>query len=241
MTGASGGLGSALVKKLVEGGHRVIAISRRGLEMDRVVNIRADVTREADVVRAMGEVKRAVGGLDGVACLAGHGDPKTWNKSLEELNPADFLDVFNVDVIGTFIVVKHALSLMRQGASIVLVSSSAALVGDIWGIPYATAKGGIISLGLSLAKALAPRVRVNVVAFGPMSTRWVNWMKSEELECIRSRTLLGRFGDPEEAANAIYFLLSPESSYITGHVLVVDGGEALGSGLGKCQEEQRGE
>ncbi len=232
VTGASGGIGTALIRRLAEEGHRVIAISRGGFEMGDVVSIRADVTREGDVLRAMDEIRRSTGGLDAVACLAGHGDPNVWRKGLGELSPMDFLDVFNVDVVGTFMVVKHALDLMRPGSSIVLVSSSAALMGDTWGIPYAIAKGGIISLGMSLAKALAPKIRVNVVAFGPILTRWVGWMGNEELACIRERTLLGRLGNPDEAADAIYFLLSPRSSYITGQVLVVDGGETVG--LGRC-------
>ncbi len=236
VTGASGGIGTALVEKLVREGHRVVAMSRGGLEMEGVISVRADVTREEEVSRAMGEVMRTLGGLDAVACLAGHGDPNIWRKGLEELAPIDLLDVFRVDVVGTFTIVKHALGLMRPGSSIVLVSSSAALMGDTWGVPYAIAKGGIISLGMSLAKALAPKIRVNVVAFGPILTRWVGWMGEGELACIRGRTLLGRLGDPEEAAEAIYFLLSPRSSYITGHVLVVDGGETIGPGPGWCTQ-----
>ena len=99
-------------------------------------------------------------------------------------------------------------------------------MGDVYGIPYAAAKGALVALTRSLAKALAP-VRVNAVAFGPIETGWTGWISPQELAAFRERTILKRLGTPKEAAEAIYWLLSPASSYVTGHVLVVDGGESL--------------
>ncbi|MFN7105661.1 MAG: SDR family NAD(P)-dependent oxidoreductase, partial [Pyrobaculum sp.] len=134
--------------------------------------------------------------------------------------------VYRVDVVGSFNVVKAFLQNLTPHGSIVFTASTPALVGDTYGIPYAAAKGALIALTRSVAKALAP-IRVNAVAFGPVATRWVGWISESELEVFKERTVLKRLATPREAAEAIYWLLSPASSYVTGHVLVVDGGESL--------------
>lgn len=220
VTGASGGIGRALVRLAKSRGDTVIGISRSPSEAD--VHFDCDVLDYGCLTRASGEV----GQIDGLAVLHGHGDEKLWVKPVAELDARDFLDVFSVDVVGAFNVVKAFLPRLSAGSSVVLVSSTPGLIGDRYGIPYAAAKGAVVALARSLAKALAP-IRVNAVAFGPIQTRWTQWISDEELAAFRDRTLLKRLGSPEEAAEAIYWLLSPASSYVTGHVLVVDGGESL--------------
>lgn len=220
VTGASGGIGDVLVQLARERGDFVVGVSRSPS--------RADVHYSCDVldVECLKRVGEEVRDVDGVALLHGHGDGGLWRKGVAELGEGDFVEVFRVDVVGSFNVVKALLPSLRRDASVVFVSSTPALVGDFWGVPYAVAKGALVALARSLAKILAP-IRVNVVAFGPIETRWVHWMAPGELEEFRSRTLLRRLGRPREAAEAIYWLLSPASSYVTGHVLVVDGGESL--------------
>jgi len=220
VTGASGGIGRALVKLAKSRGDYVVGISRRTSD--------ADVHYSCDVLdfRCLREAAEEVGRVDGVALLHGHGDAKLWVKGVGELDARDFLDVFNVDVVGSFNVVKAFLPGLMPSSSIVLVSSTPGLIGDVYGIPYAAAKGALVALTRSLAKALAP-VRVNAVAFGPIETGWTGWVSPRELAAFRDRTVLRRLGAPEEAAEAVYWLLSPASSYVTGHVLVVDGGESL--------------
>ncbi len=220
VTGVSGGIGKALVRLARSRGDYVVGISRRRSD--------ADVHYSCDVLdlQCLRNVAKEVGVVDGVALLHGHGNPKLWARSVEELEAQDFLEVFNVDVVGSFNVVKAFLPSLTPSSSIVFVTSTPGLIGDVYGIPYATAKGALVALTRSLAKALAP-VRVNAVAFGPIETGWTAWVSPQELATFRDRTVLRRLGTPEEAAEAVYWLLSPASSYVTGHVLVVDGGESL--------------
>lgn len=220
VSGASGGIGRALVRLAKSKGDFVVGISRRRSEAD--VHYPCDVL---DLKCLEGAAKDA-GPVDGLAVLHGHGDPSIWNKGVEDLGEADFVEVFRVDVVGAFNVVKAFLGNLRPGSSIVFTASTPALIGDIYGMPYAAAKGALIALAKSLAKALRG-VRVNAVALGPIATGWTSWIAGEELREFEGRTVMGRLGRPEEAAEAIYWLLSPASSYVTGQVLVVDGGESL--------------
>ncbi|MEZ0318715.1 MAG: SDR family oxidoreductase [Pyrobaculum sp.] len=98
-----------------------------------------------------------------------------------------FLEVFKVDVVGSFNVVKAFRRV--EGASVVFVSSTPGLHGDVYGVPYAAARGAVVALAKSLARILAP-VRVNVVAFGPIETRWVQWINNEEAaQFVERKTL----------------------------------------------------
>ncbi|AEA12786.1 short-chain dehydrogenase/reductase SDR [Thermoproteus uzoniensis 768-20] len=220
VTGASGGIGNALVELAKSRGDFVVGISRRPSK--------ADLHYACDVLdlECLKKAAENIGAVDGLALLHGHGDPAIWNKGVEELDARDLLAAFEVDVVGSFNVVKAFMGNLGSGSSIVFAASTPALVGDRYGIPYAAAKGALVALARSLAKALSP-VRVNAVALGPIATRWTSWISEEELAGFRERTLLRRLGDPREAAEAIYWLLSPASSYVTGQVLVVDGGESL--------------
>jgi len=107
------------------------------------------------------------------------------------------------------------------------VASTPALVGDKEGLVYASAKGAVVSMTRMLAKMLAPRTRVNCMAFGSFETEWVEWLDAKQRESYTAAIPLGRFGKPSEAANLALFLGSDESSFITGQVIIIDGGEAL--------------
>ncbi len=220
ITGASGGIGSALVNLARERGDYVIGISRSGKNAD--VNYNCDVLD----VQCLAEVAEEVGDVDGLALLHGHGSGELWNKKIDALSGDDFLEVFKIDVVGSFNVVKAFAPNLKTNSSVVFATSTPAIVGDVYGVPYAVAKGALISLTRSLAKILSP-IRVNSVAFGPVETKWVEWIDEVELSRFRERTLLKRLATPREAAEAIYWLLSPSSSYVTGQLLIVDGGESL--------------
>ena len=116
----------------------------------------------------------------------------------------------------------------REGASIVYVSSAAAMIGNFGEAVYAASKGALLSACRSVAVELASkRIRVNVVAPGvvqtPMSDRWLSHLTPEELETVRSRHLLG-FGRAEDVAAAIAFLASDDARWVTGTCLTIDGG-----------------
>ncbi|HMD79243.1 MAG TPA: SDR family oxidoreductase, partial [Nitrososphaerales archaeon] len=135
--------------------------------------------------------------------------------------------VFAVDAFGTFLCTQGAARLMKRGGSIVNVASTPALSGDTEGLVYASAKGAVVSMTRMLAKSLAPRIRVNCMAFGSIKTTWVDWLDEDQVRSYLDAIPMRRFGKPSEAADLALFLASDESSFITGQVVVLDGGEIL--------------
>jgi 3-oxoacyl-[acyl-carrier protein] reductase len=116
---------------------------------------------------------------------------------------------------------------MKKGGSIVNVSSTPAISGDTEGLIYASAKGAVLSMTRMLARALAPRVRVNCMVFGSIETGWLDWLDEKQQRAYRSAIPLRRFGEPLDAARLALFLASDESSFITGQAIVADGGEVM--------------
>jgi 3-oxoacyl-[acyl-carrier protein] reductase len=136
--------------------------------------------------------------------------------------------VFAVDSFGTFLCTQAALGLMKRGGSIINVASTPAITGDLNGLVYASAKGSVVSMTKTLAKSLAPKVRVNCMVLGSVKTGWVDWLDERQIDSYKSAIPMGRFGKPRDVANLALFLASDESSFITGQTVVIDGGEVLG-------------
>lgn len=185
-----------------------------------------DVSNPLSVSAMFEEVARRFGGLDVLVNAAGFSDGEIWRSGVMEITLEMWKQVFAVDTYGTFLCTQGALKLMKHG-SIVNVASTPALAGDSEGLVYASAKGAVVSMTKMLARSLAPNVRVNCMAFGSIDTGWVNWLDKKRLEEYRSAIPMGRLGRPSEAARLALFLASEESSFITGQVVVLDGGEVM--------------
>ncbi|MDG6991095.1 MAG: SDR family oxidoreductase [Nitrososphaerota archaeon] len=238
VTGSSQGIGAEIARLFSKEGATVVVNHRAGApHPERTVDsirkaggkafaLHADVSDPVSVRGLFRDVKKRVGGLDILVNAAGLADRTLWNLKLEDTTLEMWQRVFAVDAFGTFLCTQGAAGLMKRGSSIVNVASIPAIVGDTEGLVYASAKGAVISMTRMFAKMLAPEIRVNCMAFGSIETTWVDWLGKEQARSYLSAIPMRRFGKPSEAADLALFLAGDKSSFITGQVITLDGGEA---------------
>lgn len=233
VTGASGGLGRALVTLLLQRGARVVAqdIDQRVRDLeneygDRVAAVVGDV---ADSETARQSVLLAVerfGRLDVLVNNAG----RTLNKPVVDTTDDDWDRIIRVNLRGNFVQSREAFRRMAAhgGGSIVAVASYAATVALPQGSAYSASKGGIAQLMKVLAIEGAPfGIRSNAVAPGVIDTGFLNDIRADGQEYLRtfgSAHPLGRIASPEEVAESVLYLASDRASFVTGALLAVDGG-----------------
>jgi len=230
--GAAGGIGSALVRRLVASGAQVFLAGR---DAARLGALSAELglpgatldAADPDAVDALADRAAAeLGGLDGLANCVG----SLILKPAHLTSTADWQATLATNLSSAFGCVRAAGRLMKsEGGSVVLVSSAAARVGLANHEAIAAAKAGIIGLTLSAAATYARQgIRFNAVAPGLVRTPLTKGLVASELAEKASIGMhpLGRLGEPEEVAGAIQWLLDPAQSWITGQVLGVDGGLA---------------
>ena len=239
VTGATSGIGLAAARRLAAEGAHVFITGRRKTELDaavadiaatagdRVTGVAGDVASLEDLDALFETIAQFGRGLDIVYANAGGGD----FTPLEAITPDDFDRTFGINVRGTLFTVQKALPLLNEGAAIVLSGSTSATDGTPAFSVYAATKAAIRSFGRTWAAELAPRgIRVNTVIPGPTNTPGLAGLapSAEQvpviLGAIASQVPLGRLGEPEEIANAVLFLASSESSFMTGGEIFVDGG-----------------
>ncbi len=228
VTGAGSGIGHALLELALADGAEVVCLARDDAEADRLAArvppariLIADLRDGASGLAQ--QAAQHLGGLDGVALAAGVFD----HRASAETDRAAWQSVIDVNLTASFEIARDALALLRVGGSVVLVSSQIGLVGHKRAAAYAASKAALNGLAKSLALEAAPcGVRVNAVAPGPIATPMTELARSDEArsERLLASIPLGRFGTAEEIAHAIRFLLSPAAGFITGSILVADGG-----------------
>ncbi|MEM6263111.1 MAG: SDR family oxidoreductase [Bacteroidota bacterium] len=238
ITGAAGEIGFATARKFVEAGANVMlvdlneeALAAKAAELgsDRVAWCTADVTKEPDVQNYVITTLEKFGGIDfffNNAGVEGSVAPLT------ELDIDDFDKVMRVNVYGVVLGMKHVLKRMNEGGSVVITSSVAGLRGTPGMTPYITSKHATIGIMRTAAlEASAKGIRVNTVHPGPIDSRMMESLESglgADSEQIRQgyeqQIPLSRYGQEEEVANMVFFLLSEEASYSTGGTFVLDGG-----------------
>lgn len=238
VTGASSGIGRAIALAFAGAGADVVVAYNRSEAAAAAVAaeaealgarasvLQADLARDGEAERLVRAAFDRLGRVDvwvnnaGADILTGAGARLSDLEKLERL--------LAVDLRGTIVCSWEAAERMRaQGGGLILnMSWDRALVGMAGREAelFSAAKGGVQAFSRSLARSVAPAVRVNVLAPGWIATRFAAQLAAEERRRIEATTPLGRFGAPEDVAAAALFLASPEASFLTGVVLPIDGG-----------------
>jgi 3-oxoacyl-[acyl-carrier protein] reductase len=226
VTGAARGIGRAIAERLAANpSFTVIGVDlapELGLADVDIVPVQVDLTNDKGVTAVTEAVESAGVPLMGLVNNAGI----TRDARLINLTDEDFASVLDVNLGAAYRLSTALAELMTDGGSIVNIASRAYL-GNFGQFNYSMSKGGVVGLTRAMALSLAPHLRVNAIAPGLIGTEMAMAIPDDVLDKMISAIPLGRMGTPEEIANVVWFLLTPLSSYITGHVVVVGGGRSL--------------
>lgn len=235
VSGGSRGIGRAIVRELVAEGAKVAftyvkSDSEAKKLLQEVVDAGSEAlsfkgdVRDYDTCRDFVEqVKAYFGGLDFLVSNAGI----TRDKAFMTMEKEDWKDVVDVNLTGCFNMARSCIVtfLKQKKGNIVNISSISGISGIVRQVNYSASKAGIIGLTRALAQEVAPyNIRVNCVAPGFIETDMLSILKEELKDKFRRAVPLGRFGNPQDIAKAVLFLLSEQYNYITGQVIKVDGG-----------------
>lgn len=234
VTGAGKGIGKGIAQALAKEGCNVVVsdinendcqvvskeLSGQGIKS---IGIKCDVSNAAEVENLFAKTGKEFGKVDILVNNAGVYPFVPF----EQMKESDWDKVIDVNLKSIFLCSKEVLKFMPQGGRIINVSSIAAFVGFAGLVHYCASKGGINAMIRALALELAPKkITVNAVAPGAINTPGASSPEEVKKQTI-SAIPLARMGEPEDIANAVVFLASDESNYITGQTLIVDGGWTL--------------
>jgi ketoreductase RED2 len=233
VTGSSSGIGAAVARSFAADGARVVINSSSSVdegtslaaELPDALYIRADIADEAQVDALLAEVDRRCGRLDVLVNNAGT-TVRIDHADLDAVTGDVWQRILSVNVVGTWNVVRAAVPLMRRsgGGSIINITSLAGVRPTGSSIPYAVSKAGLNHMTRLLANVLGPEIRVNAVAPGLIDTPWTaEWHDARGF--VEAMAPLKRSGVPDDVATICLSLAWAE--YVTGEVVVVDGGLQL--------------
>jgi 3-oxoacyl-[acyl-carrier protein] reductase len=235
ITGSSRGIGRATALLFAQEGAKVVVCYKtekakaeevaKKIGAENSLLVQGDLAQETDVKKLVSQTLNKFGRIDILVNNAGAiirpGDWKcdleTWHKTVD------------ANLTSAWLMTREVAPIMlKQGSgSIVNLTSTVGLLGVAPVMAYSVSKGGIVSLTKGMAKELAPAVRVNAVAPSNVMTDMTRGAGPELVERMKLTTPLQRIASPEELAKPILFLASDDASYVTGHILVVDGGYSL--------------
>ena len=227
VTGGNRGIGLACTQAFLADGHRVATVSRSGGAVDGALAVSCDVADPAAVDAAIAQVEGELGPVEVLVANAG----MTKDGLLVRMSDEDFAGVVETNLTGTFRFARAVTKNMMRArfGRIVMMSSVGAYLGAAGQANYAASKAGIIGLARSMARELASRnITVNVVAPGPIDTDMFAAVTDKRRDELAATVPMNRRGAPEEVAAVVRFLTSDDAGFITGVVLPVDGGLAMG-------------
>lgn len=227
MTGGNRGIGLAIAREMAAAGDAVAVTYRSGEVPDGLFGVKCDVTSAEDVDSAFAKVEAEQGPVEVLVSNAGI----TRDKILAVMREEDFDAVLDANLTGAYRVAKRAVKNMIRARSgrLVFVSSVVAFNGQSGQSNYAASKAGLVGFARSLARELGGRnITANVVAPGFVDTDMTAGLSEQVKAAAKERIPLGRTASPEEVAKVVRFLASADAGYVTGAVVPVDGGLAMG-------------
>jgi NAD(P)-dependent dehydrogenase (short-subunit alcohol dehydrogenase family) len=229
VVGSSGGIGNATVREFRKHEFKVVGVDQKASKLDLPdIFIQGEVTDENLWIEVASSIKKEFGQLDVLVNLAG----RNYYSLIDESDINQWRNMLDVNVLGMVLAIKNLVPLLKvsNDPAIINMSSISGYIGSVGYAAYCTSKGAVDSLTKSLALELAPKIRVNAIAPGWIETPFTveGLEKSEDpvkyRKDVETMHALNRVGMPEEIAKSIYWMSSPESSFMTGSVVIVDGG-----------------
>lgn len=236
ITGASGGIAVSCIQKLYAAGAQLVlsdlnleALQKFAAELDptgeRVLALAQDVSDSQQAIDVVNAAVERFGAIDVLIPCAG----LYLERPLKDISDQEWSKVTAVNLDGVFYTIRAAIPHLRQGASIVNVASMAGHKGSLNHAHYAASKGAVLNLTRTLALELAPNIRVNNVSPGLIDTPMIRKLMQEKGDALLQQTPLQRLGSSDEVADAVLYLASDFSSFITGETLHVNGGLYIAS------------
>jgi NAD(P)-dependent dehydrogenase (short-subunit alcohol dehydrogenase family) len=232
VTGGTSGIGKEIVKELIEKGCIVITCYSNNVENakllekeinnDNLLIIKCDVSSEEEVIKMFSIIQAKYNNIDYLVNNAG----TFIDNLIKDFNISDFKKILDINLLGKVICTKHVYNIMKEGGSIVNISSHLGVVPCTESPAYCAAAAGIINFTKATALEFADKkIRANSIcpAFTPTPLSLKGW-NEEEIEKKLKETPLGRFATPKDTAKLCLFLLSDDSSFITGENIWINGG-----------------